>query len=79
MTLKKVGSPEKIQVVKKSALSFDPNLLVKKIVETWGKKPITIDQIHEAAKAMGIIDYNSEDMNNVVHLLESSGINVLTA
>ncbi len=76
MTLKKVGSPEKIQLIKKGALSFDPNLFVKKIVETWGKKPITIDQIHESAKAMHIIDYNSEDMDNIIHLLESSGINV---
>ena len=76
MKLNKVGSPIKLQLVKKGAMSFDPNLFVKKIVETWGRKPITIDQIHEAAKAMGIIDYNSEDMDNIVHLLESSGIDV---
>ena len=78
MTLKKIGSPEKIQLIKKGSLSFDQNLFVKKIVETWGKKPITIDQIHESAKAMGIIDYNAEDMDNIVHLLESSGVSVQT-
>lgn len=78
MTLNKVGTPIKIQLIKHGAMAFDPNLFVKKIVEIWGKKPITIDQIHESTKSMGIIDYNSEDMSNIIHLLESSGIDVQT-
>ena len=79
MSLKKVGAPIKLQLVKKSALAFDPNLFVKKIVETWGKHPITIEQIHEAGKSIGIIDYNSEDMDNIVNLLQSSGVDVQNA
>lgn len=76
MTLKKFGSPTKIIICKKGAMAFDPNILVREIVKKWGKRPITIDQIHEAAKALGIIDYNSEDMNTVINLLQSSGVPV---
>ena len=76
MPLNKFGAPAKIKVLKKGDLSFDPNILVKEIKDTWGQRPITIDQIHEAVKALGVVDYNSEDMNAVINLLQSSGVPV---
>jgi hypothetical protein len=74
--LKKIGSPERIKVVKMSALAFDPNLVVKHIKETWKQSTISKDQLHEAVKALGIINYNPEDITEVINLLNSSGVTV---
>lgn len=76
MALNKIGSPEKIKVVTTGALAYDPNLIVKKIKETWKQPTITKDQLHEAVKSLGIINYNPEDLTEVINLLNSSGIAV---
>ncbi len=76
MSLKKIGSPEKIHVVKDSSFSFDPNLIVKEIQKNWHNQVISVDQVHEAIKSLGIVDYNSEDMDKVLRLLNSVGIDV---
>jgi diketogulonate reductase-like aldo/keto reductase len=76
MALNKVGSPEKIKLVKMGALSFDPNLIVQKIKETWKQPSITKDQLHEAVKSIGIVNYNPEDIAQVINLLNSSGVTV---
>lgn len=79
MTLKKIGSPERIKVLKMTgSLAFDPNLVAKHIKDTWHNPTITIDQLHEAVKAMGIVDYTSDDFNEVINLLKSSGVEVKT-
>ncbi len=78
--LQKKGYPEKIvQVIsnKTGTLSFDPNLLVKLIKDKLNQPEISLDQLHEATKSAGVIDYTSEDMNHVIELLQSSGITVL--
>jgi len=73
--IKKIGSPEKIRQVS-SSLTFDINLAVKKIKDSYNKPTITMDELHEALKALGIINYSSEDMSEVTRLLHSVGIAV---
>ena len=76
MALKKIGSPEKIKVMKEGDFAFDPNIIVKEIQKKWPNSEISVDQVHEAVKSLGIINYNSEDMNEVLRLLDSVGISV---
>ena len=76
MALRKIGSPEKIKVVKESAFAFDPNIIVKEIQKKWPNSEISTDQVHEAVKSLGIVDYATEDMNEVLRLLDSVGISV---
>ena len=76
MALNKIGSPQKIVVVKQGAFAYDPNLIVTKIKETWDQPTMTKDQLHEAIKSIGITDYSPEDMAGVIGLLNSSGITV---
>ena len=76
MSLKKIGSPAKIRVVKEGEFAFDPNIIVKEIQKKWPNSEISTDQVHEAVKSLGIINYNSEDMNEVLRLLDSVGISV---
>jgi len=79
MVLQKRGYPEKILQVmsnKTGALGFDPNLLVKLITDKLDRTEISLDELHEAAKSAGVVDYSSDDMNHVIELLQSSGITV---
>lgn len=76
MALKKIGSPEKIKVVKVGAFEYDPNLVATRIKESWKQPTMTKDQLHESIKSMGIVNYNPEDMQEVINLLNSSGIAV---
>jgi hypothetical protein len=77
MALKKIGSPEKINVVGlNGALSLDPHLAAKRIKETWTAPTITIDQLHEKLKSLGVVDYSSEDMSKIINLLNSTGLKV---
>ncbi len=75
MAIRKIGSPEKIHTIA-SALAFDVNLAVKKIKDTHKKPNITIDEVHEALKALGITNYSSDDMQEITRLLKSVGITV---
>jgi len=76
MALRKIGSPSKIRVVKEGGFAFDPNIIVKEIQEKWPNSEISTDQVHEAVKSLGIVDYSSDDMNEVLRLLDSVGISV---
>lgn len=76
MAISKFGSPESINVVK-SGLSFDPNIVVKQLQGKVKNGSITLDQLHEAVKSIGIVDYTSEDMNRLIGLLKSVGIAVI--
>lgn len=75
MAIRKIGSPEKIHTIT-TALQFDLNLAVKKIKDTHKRPNITIDELHEALKALGITNYSSEDMSEIHRLLKSVGISV---
>jgi hypothetical protein len=76
MSIKKIGSPQKIHTITAS-LGFDVNLAVKKIKDATPKPSITIDEIHEALKALGITTYTAEDMQNITNLLPSVGLKVI--
>jgi len=76
MALRKIGSPQKIRIVKEGEFAFDPNIIVKEIQKKWQNSEISVEQVHEAVKSLGIINYNSEDMNEVLRLLDSVGISV---
>lgn len=79
MPLKKKGMPQKIKVVnpkKKSALEFDPHLAAKTIKDSWTDNNIEVNQVHESLKSMGVISYDGKDMDHVIELLESTGLNV---
>ena len=75
--IKKVGTPQKIsKIVRETGFSLDPNLIVKKLKDTWKEPKISLNQLHELVKSLGVGDYTSDDMNHVVELLQSSGITV---
>lgn len=75
--LKKTGTKVKINVVKKSGFSLDPNLIAAEIEKKWpGGKKVSIDQLHEAVKSIGVIDYSDDDMQDLVGLLQSTGFTV---
>jgi len=81
MSLRKVGSPEKLEIInnskKISGLSLDPNIFVKEVSESLGKeKSLSLDQLHEKAKAMGIVDYDENTMDHVIRLLQSIGVKI---
>lgn len=76
MTISKFGSPADIKVVQ-SGLTFDPNIVVKQLQDKVKNGSISLDQLHEAVKSIGIVDYTSEDMNRLISLLKSVGIAVI--
>ena len=76
MALSKRGSPNKIQVVKKSSFSLDENFLAEMILKQIPSKKITIDQLHAALKSIGVVNYSSEDMNILLDRLAAIGFTI---
>ncbi len=74
--LKKYGSPHKIEVLKEGALAFDVNILSKMILDKWPNKKMTLDELHEAVKSVGIMNYSAEDMDNLINRLQSVGFHI---
>lgn len=74
--LKKIGSPEKLTIIKQSAFQFDVNLITKLVKDKVQDGKISLDQLHEAVKSLGILEYSSEDMNSLIGLLQSSGVSI---
>ncbi len=75
--IKKVGTPQKIsKIIKNTGFGIDPNLIVKKLKDNWTESSISLNQLHELVKSLGVVDYTSDDMSHVVELLQSSGITV---
>ena len=75
--LKKTGAKVKVEVIKQSGFSLDPNLIADKLDEKWPGKKISVDQLHEAVKSIGVIDYSDDDMSDLVGLLQSMGYSVV--
>lgn len=74
--LKKYGTTSRIDVIKKQeAFKFDPNLIVYQL-QNSGKKSMSLDELHEYVKHLGITGYSSDDMSNLIHLLHDVGIKV---
>lgn len=78
MSIKKIGSPQKIHTIT-TGLSFDLNLAVKRIKDATPKPSITVNEIHEALKAMGITTYTADDMKEITNLLPSVGLKVVNS
>lgn len=76
MPLNKIGSPHKLQVVKYSGFSVDPNFLAQTLLKDWPNKVLSIDDLHSALKQIGIVDYSSDDLSVLISRLEASGFKV---
>jgi hypothetical protein len=76
MALNKIGTPVPIKVIKESAFAMDVNVLASLIEKQWPKKEVSLDQLHEAIKHLGILDYSSEDMNQLVGRLQAIGFSI---
>ena len=75
MPLNKIGSAVKITKIE-SSLALDPNIVVKEIEKSWKTRRMTIDELHEAVKSMGVVDYADEDLSAVIELLKSMGFEI---
>jgi len=76
MALNKIGSPNKISVIKQSAFEVDLNLLASMLKEQWPDKTLTVNDLHEALKSIGIVEYKAEDMQELVGRLQAIGFTV---
>lgn len=70
--LTKQGMPSKIKIVKTS-FKMDANMLAQMIKDQWPDKSISTSQIHESLKSIGILEYSSDDMDNLISLLSGVG------
>jgi len=77
MALNKIGSPSKIQVVKNAGFSLDPNFLAEMILKQIPEKEISVDQLHNALKSIGVINYSSDDMAILMDRLQAIGFSIL--
>ena len=76
MVLRKYGHPVKLDVIKSGAFAFDANLIAKKIEEAIPSKKLSINQLHESIKSLGITDYSSSDLGNLINLLKATGFSI---
>jgi hypothetical protein len=76
MSLSKKGSPTKIRVVKNASFAVDVNSLAERFLKDWPNKKITIDQIHNSLKSIGIVNYSSEDMSVLTSRLQAIGFSI---
>lgn len=76
MALRKFGHPVKLEVIKSGAFAFDANLIAKKIEEAIPSKKLSMDQLHESIKSLGITDYTSSDLGNLINLLKAAGFSL---
>jgi hypothetical protein len=76
MALHKKGSPSKIKVVKNASFAVDVNSLAERFLKDWPNKKITMDQIHNGLKSIGIVNYSSEDMSVLISRLQAIGFSI---
>jgi hypothetical protein len=76
MALSKRGSPTKIKVVKNASFAVDVNSLAERFLKDWPNKKITMDQIHNGLKSVGIVNYSSEDMSVLTSRLQAIGFSI---
>jgi hypothetical protein len=76
VALKKIGSPQKITVIKRSSFAIDVNYLVALIEKQSPTKAVSLDQLHNAVKSIGILSYTAEDMNSLVSRLQAVGFKI---
>ena len=76
MSLKKTGFPVKLEIIKKGSFSINENVLAEKFLQNWPNKQITVDNIHEGLKQMGIDNYSSEDLSGIMNRLQAVGFSI---
>lgn len=76
MALNKRGSPVKIKVVKKSGFTMDVNALADRFLKDWPKKQVSVDQIHSGLKSIGVVNYSSEDLSELMNRLQAIGFSI---
>lgn len=76
MALRKIGSPVKLTVTKKSSFSINENVLAERFLQDWPSKSLTVDNIHEGLKQMGISGYQAEDLSSLINRLQAVGFSV---
>jgi hypothetical protein len=76
MALNKTGSPTKLSVIKQSAFEVDINMLASLLLDQWQTQTISLNQLHEGLKSLGIINYSAEDMQELVGRLQAIGFTI---
>lgn len=76
MSLSKHGSPSKLKVVKNAGFSMDVNALAQQFLKQWPNKQVTMDQVHNGLKSIGIIDYQAEDFSELLSRLQAIGFTI---
>ena len=76
MALKKQGSPSKIKIVKQSGFSLDPNFLAEMILKQIPSKKLTVDQLHSALKAIGVNNYQADELSILMDRLQAIGFSI---
>jgi hypothetical protein len=74
--LNKIGTPNKLQILKQSAFEVDLNVLASVISDKYPEKKLSINDLHEILKTLGVTDYKAEDMQELVGRLHAVGITV---
>jgi hypothetical protein len=76
MALKKIGSPVRIKLIKESSFAMDINVLTALIEKQSPTKAVSLDQLHNMVKSIGILSYTAEDMSSLVSRLQSVGFKI---
>lgn len=76
MAMQKHGSVAKIKVVKQGSFTLDENYIAAQIEKQWPDKQITLDQLHDGLKSIGVVNYSSDDMNALVGRLQAIGFKI---
>jgi len=76
MSLSKKGSPVKIKIVKQSGFSVNPNYLAEMLLKQWPDKKLSVNSLHEVLKSIGVDNYGSEDLSELMNRLQAIGFQV---
>lgn len=76
MPLNKVGSPQKLKIVKNAGFTVDVDALAELFLKQWPEKQVTIDQIHNGIKSIGVNNYSSEDLSELMGRLQAIGFSI---
>ena len=76
MALHKKGSPTRIKVVKNAGFQLDVNFLAEMILKQMPNKKLTVDQLHNSLKSIGVNNYQANDLSILISRLQAIGFSV---
>jgi hypothetical protein len=76
MSLKKQGSPTRIKVVKNAGFTLSENFIAEMISKQMPVKKLTIDQLHNSLKSIGVVNYSADDLNILIGRLQAIGFTI---